>query len=305
MPRQPRILFFGTSEFAVPTLRTLFRAGFFIAAVFTKPDARVGRKQLLTPPPVKSEALKLGLHVAQPWKLEPELVKRQKADIGVVVAYGAIISRSVLSLPRFGFVNLHPSLLPKYRGPSPIQSAIRDGEDATGVTIMQLDSGVDTGPIYAQERIAIRSSETAQTLHDTCADRGAHLMAASLPEIFAGTLALRQQVHSQSTITKMLTREDGRIHWKDDAHCIERMIRAYTPWPGAWAMIGQERVKILEANVVEDNARPGEVALSGNGLVVGCGAGALAIKKLQRAGKKPMSADEFIRGLHDDLPTAH
>lgn len=299
MPSTPTLLFFGTSPFALPSLLALLEGGFRLDAVLTKPDAPVGRKHLLAPPPVKTEALRHGLSVLQPQKLGPEILKSYHADLGIVVAYGMIIPRSVLALPRCGFVNLHPSLLPRYRGPSPLQTALRDGVAETGVTIMQLNEGVDSGPVYAQEKIPVGASETFETLHERCAERGARLLVHCLPGILDGTLTPRPQDDSESSMTPMLTREHGRIQWADDARAIEQMIRAYTPWPGAWSIVNNQRIKILEARVEDINAVQGEVALMGDDLLVGCGHGALVVTKLQREGKKPMRADEFLRGLHN------
>lgn len=301
MPNAPTLLFFGTSDFALPSLRALVEDGFSVKAVFTKPDAPAGRRHALTPPPVKTEALRLGLTVVQPPKLRLDVLAPYHADIGIVVAYGLIIPRAVLQVPRLGCINLHPSLLPRFRGPSPLQTAMCDGETKTGVTIMQLDEGIDSGPIYAQEEIPIANDATYHTVQAICAERGAELVVRTLPGILAGTLKAQPQDDSKSSMTRMLTRESGRINWNADASLIERMIRAYTPWPGAWAMMGDERIKILEARVLDVSTSPGETAIMGDELLIGCGSGAIVVTKLQREGKKSMSAAEFLHGLQNSI----
>ncbi|MBI2426878.1 MAG: methionyl-tRNA formyltransferase [Candidatus Kerfeldbacteria bacterium] len=292
-----RILFFGTSEFAVPSLEQLVHAGMNVVGVVTRPAKPVGRKHVLTPTPVGASAQTFGLEVIETEKPTKELLKKFSPDVCVVIAYGKIIPAALLGIPKFGFVNLHPSLLPRWRGPSPLQAAILAGNSQTGVTLMKLDKGVDTGPILEQEEVDILTDDTAETLYDRCAQVGADLLVRALPQYLAGNL-LPQPQSGKAMISKMLTREDGRIDWTHDASSIERQIRAFTPWPGAWAMFGDERVKILEARVLKANAQPGEIAFMGDALAVGCGQGALAITKLQREGKKPVSGEEFIRGLH-------
>lgn len=293
-----RILFFGTSELAVPSLLRLVQEGMNVVGVVTRPAKPAGRKHVMTPTPVGACAKTLGLKVVETEKPAQELLASFTPDVCVVIAFGKIIPAALLEMPKFGFLNIHPSLLPRWRGPSPLQAAILAGNAATGVTLMKLDKGIDTGPIIEQEEVAIRPDETAETLHDRCAKVGADLLVRSLPQYLSGTLVPEPQ-SGEATISKMLTREDGRIDWSKTAPEIERRVRALTPWPGAWAMLGDERVKILEARVLEANARPGEIALMGDGLAVGCGTGALIIQKLQREGKKPLTAEEFINGLHD------
>ncbi|MBI2552621.1 methionyl-tRNA formyltransferase [Candidatus Uhrbacteria bacterium] len=301
-----RLVFFGTPEFAVPTLTALDDAGFEIAAVVTQPDKPVGRGLRVETPPVKVKAEELGLTVLQPLSLgnaATSLSDELRADFGVVVAYGKIIPKDVLNVFPRGILNVHPSRLPKYRGPSPIQAAILNGDRETGVTIMLLDEGMDHGAILAQAKIAITPKATGNSLNETLAQTGAKLLVETLPKYLAGEIKPQEQDHAQATYTKILTREDGHIDWNKPAQYIERQVRAYDAWPGTWTLWERRRLKILRAVLRHNtigcaaNRAPGYVwKPEDRRLAVNCGAGSLILEQLQIEGKKPMSADEFLRG---------
>lgn len=302
-----RILFFGTSAFAVPALEALAANGYTIAGIITQPDEPAGRGQVLTPPPIKTAALGLRLHAIQPkdlgnadWKVHiPE------ADLYIVAAYGKIISSSLLEIPRLGALNIHPSLLPRWRGPSPIQYAILHGDAETGVTIMSMDAAMDHGPIVAAVTCPLSgTAETYAHLHDTLAVMGAALLIKTLPAWIAGEAIPLPQNHLSATYTKILTRDDGRINWKKSAQEIERMVRAFQPWPGAWTLWtrdgAQLRLRIEAAEWTPDMPplrKPGLVWQDGAGeLRVAAAQGSLVIKKIGAEGKDVTDAASFVRG---------
>ncbi|TSC68762.1 MAG: methionyl-tRNA formyltransferase [Parcubacteria group bacterium Gr01-1014_66] len=307
IPFHYKILFFGTPEFAIPSLDTLVKSGYKIVGVVTRPDEPAGRKQLLAPPPVKIRAQEYNIPVFQPEKLTSDLWKAKipPADIFIVAAYGKIIPPEVLQMPKFGALNIHPSLLPRWRGPSPIQSAILHGDTETGVTIMQLDAEMDHGPILSQESLAIPPDATYPTLHDILARRGAELLIRILPEYLAGKIIPLAQDHAKATFSKLLTKEDGRIDWSRPAEEIERMIRAYAPWPGAWTTMTMRskemRVRIDDARVIsemrEDTVSGTIFSSSAHPLVITTGKKSLGIVRLTPEGKKTMDAASFLHGF--------
>lgn len=316
-----KIIFFGTSEFAVPALEALKNEGYEIVAVITNPDEPVGRKKVLTPPPVKITAEKYGIKILQPEKLRnntefAEKLKTLKPGISVVVAYGKIIPAEIINLPRFGILNIHPSLLPKYRGPTPIQTTILNGEKETGVMIIKIDEEVDHGPILANYKIQISNDKNFQELQNELARLGAELLIKILPDYLAGKITPQPQDHSQATLTKKFTRDDARINWNKTAEEIDRQIRALNPEPGVWTTWNDKILKILEAEVTgEENRQNGQVFLKprrqGVGvpteasgkkddkIVVGTAEGLIVLKIIQPEGKKPMSAEDFVRGNED------
>lgn len=300
-----RIVFMGTPEFAVPIFKSLRSAKEYeIVAVVTQPDRPVGRKQKLTPPAMKLAAQKHQIPVLQPERLrKPEAtaeIKELNPDLIVVVAYGQIIPKTILDLPRFGAVNVHPSLLPKYRGASPIQATIANGDTVTGVTIMLLDEQLDHGPILADRAVAIAPTATGETLSERLAQTGATLLMETLPRYVKGELVPREQDHGAATVVKQLTREDGRIDWSRSAIEIERVIRAHNPWPGSWTTWNELRLKIIGVKVSNEAPtwlKHGSVFQTSDGLLaVRCANGSIVLEILQSEGKKEMTAAEFLRG---------
>jgi len=275
-----------------------------IAAVLTQPDQPQGRGMQLAPSPVKTVAHELGLRVMQPEKASSpaslEEIRRLSPDSAVVVAYGQILKRDFLGLPPLGCINLHPSLLPRYRGPTPIQSAILAGEKTTGVTTMLLDEGMDTGPILLQREVEITDGDTAGTLHDKLADAGGDLMVETLDAMEEHSLTPRPQNDAQATITRKLEKKDGILDWSKSVESIRNLARALDPWPGCQTTYEGDILKIWRIEPYKIQAQtgtPGEVLIAeGRDLVVQAGDGAVRIAELQAPGKKRMSAEEFLRG---------
>ncbi len=301
-----RIVFFGTPEFAVPSLERLAESAHEVALVVSRPDKPVGRKQVLTPPPVVVRARELGLPVEQPRKLKsgpfPERFRELGPDAAVVVAYGRFIPAPMLEVPRHGFVNLHPSLLPRHRGPSPIQWALASGDRVTGVTTMLIDEGMDTGPILLQREVPIRPGETAPELSSRLAVEGAALLVETLDGLEAGTVVPTPQPEDGATVTPLLDRGMGVVDWSLPAEAILARLRGFTPWPGLHTVFRGERLKLHALEPVDPpppgDEPPGTVlAADGRGIVVRCGEGsALRITALQREGRRRMAADAFLAG---------
>lgn len=306
MINTPRIIFLGTPEFAVPSLLALI-GKYHIAAVVTNPDEPIGRAQTLTFPPVKPIALSHGISVLQPDDLKSAALRSElpEADLFIVAAYGKIIPKEILVLPRLGALNIHPSLLPRWRGPSPIQHAILHGDNETGVSIMKIDAQMDHGPILASDKLLMTDDKiTYQELYDRLAAMGAELLIKTLPRYFNEEITLIPQDDAKATYSKILKKEDGRIDWKRPAEEIERMVRAFTPWPGAWTLwpIDQKiyRVRVEDADVISAAAPVGVpgyiVAVEDHPITVKTGRGSLIIKKITLEGKKSLTAESFIRG---------
>ena len=305
MPNKPHIVFFGTPEFALPSLEALVKNGYTPELVVTKPDEPAGRKQIITPPPVKVYAQRHNIPVFQPIHLAHELDRIPDADLFVVVAFGAIIPQAVIDKPKKGTLNIHPSLLPHWRGPSPIQSAILNGDAETGATLMQIDALMDHGPIIAQQRFSLLDKKwTSPELHDALADLGARMLMKAIPEWMDGALTAAPQDDMRTTYCKLLKKDHGRINWSRPADEIERMIRAYTPWPSAWTLWPSRdkiyRIRIDEADIIDDESpvgSPGYVwQTEVNPLLVKTGGESLAVKKLTIEGSKTLEASEFLRG---------
>lgn len=305
-----RIVFWGTSAFAVPALRALHAAaGMEIVGVVAQPDKPQGRHGTVLPGPVAAAARGLGLTVLQPETLKDatfrETLGRSSPDVAVVAAYGRIIPEALLTIPRLGTVNIHPSLLPRWRGPSPIQAAIAAGDTETGVSIMLLDAEMDHGPLLAQRRLPLSGTERYAELEKALSDIGATLLTDVLPRYAAGALQPTPQDHAQATFCAMLTRESGRIDWTRSAADIERLERAYDPWPGIWTEWTDGattlRVKLIDARVERDAAAPGTLAEHQNRLRVGTGSGAVSFGALQVEGKKRMTLTELLRGMPELL----
>ena len=297
----------GTAELSCASLEKLTHdINFSVLAVVTQPDKPKGRDLKLTPSPVKILAEKLNLPVLQPLKARDEQfiseLRTLKPDLMVVVAYGQILPQTILDLPQFGCLNVHTSLLPKYRGAAPIQWAIADGEPETGVTIMKMDAGLDTGAILSTRRTPILATDDSQVLHDRLAQLGAELLAETIPNYVAGKITPQPQPAESSTYAAKIKKEDGRIDWNLPAQKIWNRLRAFTPWPGAFTFLKSEPkpqlLKIWKVEVVEKSGIAGTIlAADKTGIVVGCGANGLRILELQREGGRRMSAADFLVGF--------
>ncbi len=295
-----RALFFGTPALAVPSLDALARIA-EVPLVVCQPDRPAGRGLELRPPPVKARALELGIDVIQPTKLRaPELaasLRALEADVAVVIAYGRILPRAILEAPRRGCVNIHASLLPRWRGAGPIQWAIVHGDAETGVCLMQMDEGMDTGPVIACARTPIDPDETAGELGPRLAAMGAALLAEELGRYVDGAIQPTPQDHAAATMAPLLEKDDGRIDWTASARRVHDLVRGMSPWPGAFTSLGGTRIMIHRTAVVDGAGAPGEVLVaSGDDLVVAAGEGAVAIRELQLAGKKRLGARAFLAG---------
>lgn len=314
-----RIVFMGTAELSCASLEKLARDKHFsVAAVVTQPDKPKGRELKLQPSPVKSLALKLNLPVLQPARARDERfiaeLRALQPDLIVVVAYGHILPPAILDLPKFGCLNVHTSLLPKYRGAGPIQWAIANGETETGVTVMKMDAGMDTGPIVSQRRIPILPTDDSASLHDKLAILGAELLAETIPDYVAGKIQPRSQPAEGASHAPKIKKEAGRIDWRLPATTILNRLRAFTPWPGAftsWSSsfslprpqstlkreLQTHLLKIWKVEVVERSGEAGEIlSVDKNGILVGCAQDALLILELQPESSRRMSAGEFLAG---------
>ena len=299
MPVTLRLAFMGTPDFAVPILQALIEAGHDVVAVYTQPPRPAGRGHRPQPSPVQRAAEAAGIPVTAPAKLdrvEQEKVRALALDAAVVAAYGLILPKPVLEAPRLGCLNVHASLLPRWRGAAPIQRAILAGDRETGVTIMQMDEGLDTGPMLLSELVSIGPQTTATALHDQLATVGARLIVRALRGLGDGALVARPQPAEGATYAKKLAREEGRIDWSQPAADLERRVRALNPAPGVWIERGGERIKVLAASVVEGStAAPPGTVLDAD-LSIACGSGALRPTRLQRAGRAAVDAAAFLRG---------
>ncbi len=295
-----RVIFMGTPEFSVPSLAALVEDGYQVVGVVTQTDRPAGRGRKVTQSPVKRYALAHGLKVLQPTTLrKPEPVAELAAlepDLIVVAAYGKILPPEVLALPTKGCINVHASLLPRHRGASPIAAAILAGDTVTGSTIMLMDEGMDTGPILAQATMPIRPDDTAGTLGERLARQGAELLSATLPMWLAGEIEPQPQPEEGVTICRLIRKEHGRIDWTRPAVEIERMVRAYQPWPGAYTFWQGRLLKVLRAHVAEGDAEPGLVVPWEEGAAVGTGQGLLVLDEVQLAGRRALPIADFLRG---------
>jgi len=301
------LAFMGTPDLACASLRALLGApDLRVAVVATQPDRPVGRNPQPQPPPVKRVALEAGIPVLQPERARnPEFIEQLRAfapDLVVVAAFGQILPKAILDMPRFGCLNVHTSLLPKYRGAAPIQWAILNGDAVTGVTIMKIAPSLDTGDILSQTVTPIEPSDNAETLHDRLAALGAELLVATIRDHVAGKITPRPQNEAEATCVSKISKEDGRMDWTRPARVLWNRIRGFTPWPGAFTHIPAtpkpRLLKIWRAEVEENrNGAPGTIlGADKTGIVIACGSGALRVLELQREGSRRMSAQEFLAG---------
>jgi len=304
-----RTIFMGTPEFAVPGLQSLIAdSNFDIVAVFTQPDKAVGRKQTITPPPVKEVAEINNISVCQPIRIrtEIELVKELRPDLIVVIAYGHIIPQPILDIPKHGCINVHASLLPKYRGAACLNAPIRDGEKETGITIMEMEAGLDTGPIIKQEKVAIDKEETLSTLHDKLSKLAAITLPDTLLDYINGNITATPQDDADSSYIGLLKKEDGLIDWNRPAIEIERLVRALNPWPGTYTHYSDKTLKIkkVSSEILDINKhKTGQTFKENDKLCIQCGQDSLVILSLQTEGKKEMNDKEFLNGNQDFINT--
>jgi len=302
MPSSLKLVFCGTPQFAVPTLDRLVEAGFHIDLVVTQPDRPKGRGLELVSSPVKQRALQLALPISQPESIKNnDTFRAQLIDLNpdaiIVVGYGRIIPQWMLDLPPFGNINLHASLLPKYRGAAPIQWAIARGETATGVTTMKIDAGLDTGDILLQQEVPIPANDTAETLAPKLAAIGAKLTVETLRELQTGNIHPRKQDETQATLAPILKKEDGLIDFSRPAAEILNRMRGFQPWPGAYSKFRGKNLQVWKAAALDRTVPESELKTEGDRLLVGCGRGtAIELFELQLEGKKRTSASDFLRG---------
>ena len=305
--KSKKIVYMGTPDFAVPALSALVREGYTVTGVVTQPDKPKGRSKQMVPSPVKEEAVKHGLPVWQPARVRnPEFIQfltEQKPDVIIVAAFGQIIPKAVLDLPPYGCINIHGSLLPKYRGASPIQRAVLDGEKESGVSIMRMDEGIDTGDIISRRAVPLSEDETGGSLFDKLSVLGADLLLDTLPLVLSGKAVYEKQPEESPTpYASMLKKESGHLDFTNEASVLERQVRGLSPWPGAYTSLDGKTFKIWKSAVrpsAEGSGTPGTVLNTGTeGILVKCGTEALLLQEVQIEGKKRMAADAFLRGYH-------
>ena len=296
----------GTASYSVEVCKSIINSGFHVVGVCTKPDSKIGRGKDLTPHPLKDFALKNDVTVLTPIDLTSCDVLRDfselKPNLIVLVGYGLLVPSQILKLPEYGCLNIHPSLLPRYRGPSPVSSVIINGDDFTGVSVMLMDEGLDTGPVLQQKRVIIDESETANELTYKLFKIGGDMLVDLIPLWTDGSINLTKQDETQASNTSKIVKQDGRIKWDEDAQSISRKVRAYSPWPGTFSTWRGKNFKLLDAKISDPVSKKRHGKLSGSvteGLYVSTGKGILEIKSLQMEGKQPTSAKEFIIGYPD------
>lgn len=303
MKKKYKIIFMGTPDFAVPTLSALNHVGHDIALVVTQPDRPKGRGRKQLPPPVKKKAETLGIPVIQPRSIKNDAVinklKSIKSDFLVVIAFGHILPKDILMIPKYGAINVHASLLPKYRGPAPIQWAIINGDKETGVSTMKMDTGLDTGDILLTEKTAITEDDTSETLHDRLADIGSKILVKTLEEMDSDNIRSIAQNHELATYAPLLKKKDGHINWKQSARQLHSFIRGMTPWPGAFTFHGEKRLKIFSVKPVDAMVtEPPGTILKGfpDELRVATGEGSLLVYEIQGASGKRLAIKDFLHG---------
>lgn len=306
-----RVVYMGTPEIAAKVLKAVHEMPVDIVGVWTQPDKPVGRRQVMTPPPVKTLAVEYGIPVYQPQRIKRKSavaeLKALQPDLILVTAYGQLLSEEILAIPPMGCINMHASLLPKYRGAAPIQWAVASGETETGVTAMRMDKGMDTGDILLQKTVAIEEQETAETLYDKLAEEGGRLMQEVLSVLLSGReLPRREQAEEEATYAPIIRKEDGKIDWTMSARQIEQRVRGFYPWPCAFTGLDGKKLTVLRARVLTEEkadnaAAPGTVLPQGlegrhQRLLVQTGSGVLELLQVQLQGKKAMEAEAFLRG---------
>jgi methionyl-tRNA formyltransferase len=295
-----RIVFIGTGEIGVSTLRALQKSEHELVAIVTQPDKPVGREQKIAPPPIKAALAGSKMSILQPGKIkDPQAIEQIRAlgpDAIVVIAYGQILPRAVLEIPKLTCLNLHASLLPRWRGAAPIQAAIATGDRETGITVMYMDEGLDTGDILLQHKIDVLPTDTGGSLHDRLAEIAPEALLESLRLLASGNAPRTPQDQTLATYAPKLNRESGRINWDESAKVIERKIRAYNPWPGAFTEFNDRKLKIFSASVVDLRGKPGEILRKDKEFVIGAADRALSLIEVQLEGKRRITAADFLRG---------
>lgn len=298
-----KVIFMGTPDFSVGTLEALIAAGHEVTLAVTQPDKPKGRGKSMQYPPVKEAALAHGIEVYQPKRIrEPECVeylKKYEADIFVVVAFGQILTKEILEMPKYGCINVHASLLPKYRGAAPIQWAVINGEKVTGVTTMRMDEGIDTGDMILKEEVVLDKEETGGSLFDRLAKKGADLCVKTLTAIEEGTATYTPQKHEEATHTTMIKKQLGEMDWTKPAQELECLVRGLNPWPSAYTHLNGKTLKIWKTSVLEKETEkePGTIEVGKNTIAVQTGKGMLQLEEIQLEGKKRMQTDAFLRGV--------
>jgi len=295
-----RIVFIGAGEIGVPTLQALLKSEHEVVGVVTQPDKPVGRAQLIEPPPIKKAMAGSKMPILQPARIKEreaiEEIRTLAPDVIVVAAYGQILPRDVLEIPKIACLNLHASLLPRWRGAAPIQAGIASGDRETGITVMYMDEGLDTGDILLQRKSEIQPDDTGGSLHDRLGRIAPDALLESLRMLATGTAPRMPQDNTLATYAPKLKREHGKIDWSEPAQAIERKIRAFNPWPGAFMKLDGANLKIFSASVVDLSGKPGETLESGKEFIIAAGESALSLGEVQLDGKRRMSAIEFLRG---------
>lgn len=298
-----KVIFMGTPDFSVGTLEALIAAGHEVMLAVTQPDKPKGRGKSMQYPPVKEAALAHGIEVYQPKRIREtecvEYLKKYEADIFVVVAFGQILTKEILEMPKYGCINVHASLLPKYRGAAPIQWAVINGEDVTGVTTMRMDEGIDTGDMILKEEVVLDKEETGGSLFDRLAKKGADLCVKTLTAIEEGTATYIPQKHEEATHTSMIKKQLGEMDWTKPAQELECLVRGLNPWPSAYTHLNGKTLKIWKSSVLEKETgkEPGTIEVGKNTIAVQTGKGLLQLEEIQLEGKKRMQTDAFLRGV--------
>ncbi len=305
-----KLVFMGTPDFAVPSLKSLYEAGYSIERVISQKDQRRGRGKKLQYTPVKEAALELGLEVYQPENINDDrsvdLLREIDPDFIVVVAYGQILRKDILEIPKYGCYNIHASLLPKYRGAAPINWVLIDGEEETGVTIMEMEEGLDTGDMILRKAIPIEDDYTTHDIHDSLASLGARSIVEALDKVYRGEAKRTPQDHEKSSYASMLDKEMGLIDWNKNGRDIINLIRGLMPWPSAYSMYGDQMVKIHRASLAErdEKAKNGEIfKITKDAIYVGAEDSAVRIEELQFPGKRKMSTEDYLKGNTIELGT--
>ena len=295
-----RMVFIGAGEIGVPTLKALVNSEHGVVGVVTQPDKPVGREQRIEATPIKKAIAKTTIPILQPARIKDQSsiveIRALKPEVIVVIAYGQILPRDVLEIPRVACLNLHASLLPRWRGAAPIQAAIAVGDDETGVSVMYMAEALDAGDILLQRKIEILPTDTGGSLHDRLAQIAPEALLESLSLLAAGNAPRVPQDNARATYAPKLKREHGQVDWSESAEAIERKIRAYNPWPGAFMKVDGQSLKIFSASIVDLNGNPGEILRSDKELVIAARKGAISLGEVQLEGKRRMTAAEFLRG---------